>query len=176
MSINDDKEAKQQHTDAERRAFLKQLGIISAAGIAAGYGALAPPHWPLSINDPDGERGKPEEETFLLPEGGYTVEASSVLPLLGVARGEDIDAGLRAAIDAIGGITRFIKKDDVVLIKPNVAFERAAVLGATTNPDLLKSLIYMVREAGAKEIRVCDNPIESPESCFMRSGIRPGGD
>jgi uncharacterized protein (DUF362 family) len=29
-----------------------------------------------------------------------------------------------------------------------------------------------VREAGASEVRVADNPIESPESCFIRTGIR----
>ena len=57
------------------------------------------------------------------------------------------------------------------MIKPNVAFERAAALGATTNPEVLGALIRLVREAGAAEVRVADNPIESPESCFVRSGI-----
>ena len=48
----------------------------------------------------------------------------------------------------------------------------AAVLGATTNPQVLSALIHLVREAGASEIRVADNPIEAPESCFVRTGIR----
>jgi uncharacterized protein (DUF362 family) len=60
----------------------------------------------------------------------------------------------------------------VVLIKPNVAFERPAALGATTNPEVLEAVIHLVREAGAAEIRVADNPIESPQSCFARSGIQ----
>jgi len=60
----------------------------------------------------------------------------------------------------------------VVVIKPNVAFERVAPLGATSNPDVLAALIRLVRAAGASEVRVADNPIESPESCFARSGIR----
>jgi uncharacterized protein (DUF362 family) len=30
----------------------------------------------------------------------------------------------------------------------------------------------LVREAGAREIRVADNPIESPQSCFVRTGIQ----
>jgi uncharacterized protein (DUF362 family) len=91
---------------------------------------------------------------------------------LGVAHGTKIPEMLRAAIDAIGGIQRFISRGDVVVIKPNVAFERPAALGATTNPEVLSALIGIVREAGAREIRVADNPIESPESCFARSGIR----
>jgi uncharacterized protein (DUF362 family) len=60
----------------------------------------------------------------------------------------------------------------VVVIKPNVAFERPAVLGATTHPEVLTALIHLVREAGAAEIRVADNPIESPQSCFARTGIQ----
>jgi uncharacterized protein (DUF362 family) len=78
---------------------------------------------------------------------------------------------VRGAIDAIGGIGRFVASGDVVVIKPNVAFERAAALGATTNPDVLAALIDVCREAGAKEVRVADNPIESPEACFTRSGL-----
>ena len=54
---------------------------------------------------------------------------------------------------------RFIRRDDVVVIKPNVAFERAAILGTTTNPDVLRALIRVVREAHPAEIRVADNPI-----------------
>ena len=155
----------------ERRRFLKHAGTITGATLAAGWAALAPAEWPLSLRDPDGERGKPRQRTLRLPAGGFAVESLSEARL-GVARGGDIPAMLRAALDGIGGMRRFIHKGDVVLIKPNVAFERPAVLGATTNPEVLAALIHAVREAGAKEVRVVDNPIESPESCFMRSGIQ----
>jgi uncharacterized protein (DUF362 family) len=156
----------------DRRRFLKQAGIIGLAAAGAGWAALAPPRWPLSLKDPDGERGKPKPKIIRLPENGFAVPAMATAATLGVARGENIDAMLRAAVDAIGGIGRFIRSGDVVVIKPNVAFERPAILGATTNPELLKALIGLVREAGAREVRVADNPIESPESCFHRSGIR----
>ena len=43
---------------AERRAFLKQLGVVGIAALGAGWASLAPSHWPLSLRDPDGERGK----------------------------------------------------------------------------------------------------------------------
>jgi uncharacterized protein (DUF362 family) len=165
-------EAREQHAMAERRAFLKQLGAGALLAFGAGWAALAPPHWPLSLRDPDGERGKPELDTFSLPEKGFAVEGSSVQPVMGIARGTIVDTAVRAAVDAIGGMSRFVQKGDVVVIKPNVAFERAAALGATTNPAVLEALIFLVREAGAREVRVADNPIESPESCFLRSGIR----
>lgn len=166
---------REAHAIAERRAFLKQLGAVGLLALGAGWAALAPSRWPLSLRDPDGERGKPDGNTFRLPDGGFRVQESAVLPVLGIARGaqlDNVDLAVRAAIEAIGGIGRFIQSGDVVVIKPNVAFERAAALGATTNPDVLKALIHLVREAGAREVRVADNPIESPESCFLRSGIR----
>jgi len=145
----------------QRRAFLRQAGAASLLAAGAAWAALAPPHWPGSLKDPDGERGKPKRRVLTLPEGGFAV-----------APGEDVEAMVRGAIDAIGGISRFISRDDIVVIKPNVAFERAAILGATTNPDVLRALVRIVREAHPAEIRVADNPIEAPESCFVRTGIR----
>jgi uncharacterized protein (DUF362 family) len=174
-----EKTEQQQHTQAlndhqraERRQFLKQAGGFAGLTLATGWAALAPADWPLSLKDPDGERGKPREKRILLPEGGYAVPSSSAAATMGIARGKDIPAMVRASIDAIGGIARFINKNDIVVIKPNVAFERVAALGATTNPEVLSAVIEIVRSAGAKEIRVVDNPIESPESCFIKSGIQ----
>jgi uncharacterized protein (DUF362 family) len=156
----------------ERRLFIKQAAVIGGATAVAGYASLAPAGWPLSLKDPDGERGKPRPPTLRLPQGGYAVAPSTVLPHLGVAHGERVAAMVRGAVDAIGGIGRFVQRGDVVVIKPNVAFERPAVLGATTHPEVLTALIHLVREAGASEIRVADNPIESPQSCFVRTGIQ----
>jgi uncharacterized protein (DUF362 family) len=123
------------------------------------------------LRDPDGERGKPRGKTLRLPTGGYAVEPSYAAAQLGIARGASVEPALRAAVDAIGGIGHFIQRGDLVVIKPNVAFERAAALGATTNPAVLAALVRLVLQAGAREVRVADNPIESPESCFARSGI-----
>ncbi len=156
----------------ERRQFLKQAAVVGAATVGAGYVSIAPATWPGSLKDLDGERGKPQTPTLRLPQNGYAVAASTVLPHMGVARGTRVAAMVRAAVDAIGGIGRFVQRGDVVLIKPNVAFERPAVLGATTHPEILTALIHLVREGGASEIRVADNPIESPQSCFVRSGIQ----
>ena len=148
-----------------RRQFLRQAAVV--AGGAAAAGALA---WALA--DPDGERGKPRRRELELPRGGYAVEPSAVLPALGVAEGEDAARMVRAAVEAVGGIGRFVRPGDVVVVKPNVAFERSAALGATTNPEVVRAIVALVREAGAREVRVADNPIESPEACFVRSGVQ----
>lgn len=173
MSAGNDPDGKTDPMQAERRReFLKRAGTVGALSAGASWVALAPPDWPGSIRDPDGEHGKPVERVLRLPTNGYAVEASNVAAQLGVARGDDVTKLLRSAIDSIGGITRFIQSGDVVVIKPNVAFERAAALGATSNPQVLSALVHLVREAGAREVRVADNPIESPQSCFVRSGIQ----
>ncbi len=167
-----DLDAMVQQKLEERRRFLRQAAVVGAATVGAGYASLAPARWPLSLRDTDGERGKPVPPSLHLPQGGYAVAQSPTLPHLGVARGDRVPAMVRAAVDAIGGIGRFVQRGDVVVIKPNVAFERPAVLGATTHPEVLTALIHLVREAGASEIRVADNPIESPQSCFARTGIQ----
>jgi uncharacterized protein (DUF362 family) len=163
--------AADEHRRAERRRFLRQAGVVGSVAAGAGWAALAPASWPLSLRDPDGEGGKPTRRRIRLPENGYAVDPAPVGDL-GIAHGDRIPAMLRAAIDGIGGVQRFIARGDVVVIKPNVAFERAAALGATSNPEVLAALIHLLRDAGASEIRVCDNPIESPESCFAKSGIQ----
>ena len=155
-----------------RRRLLRQGASAGALCAAAGWASLAPGGWPLSLRDPDGERGKPRPVVHRLPEGGFAVPDAPGVADLGVAHGTRVGSLLRSAVDAVGGIGRFIERGDVVVIKPNVAFERPAALGATTNPEVLVALIELVRSAGASEVRVADNPIESPESCFARSGIQ----
>ena len=145
-----------------RRDFLIRLGTTAA--LAAGAGFL----W-RALHDPTGERGKPKVPTLRLKN--YSLTPAPGAKTLGIAHGENHDAMLRMAIGAIGGIEHFIQKGDVVLIKPNVAFDRSPKLGATTNPEVLAALIRLVRAAGAAEVRVADNPIESPESCFAKTGI-----
>src|SRR5262245_3711792 len=98
--IPDERDA---HHREERRVFLKQAAAVGAATLGAGYLSLAPARWPLSLRDPDGERGKPHAAALHLPKGGYAIPPSQALPYLGVARGERVAAMVRGAIDAIGG-------------------------------------------------------------------------
>ena len=56
--------------------------------------------------------------------------------------------GLRQAIDLIVGIERFVKKDDRVLLKPNLLFGKSPEKAVTTHPSIIKGMIQIVREAG----------------------------
>lgn len=90
---------------------------------------------------------------------------------LAIIHGTRPDAMVRAGIGALGGIERFIRPGDIVVVKPNAAFDRGPALGATTSPEVLESVVKLVREAGAKQVRVADNPINQPEGCFHKSGL-----
>jgi uncharacterized protein (DUF362 family) len=155
----------------DRRAFFRRLGTAGGIGAAAGYLAWAPGDWPLSLKDPSGLRSVPVVTPFQLP-GTYQIAKPSASFDVGIGRGERPAEMLRAALDGVGGLSHYIKPGDIVLVKPNVAFDRAPNLGATSNPLLLKELIHMLLiDCRAQEVRVADNPIESPPDCFAKSKI-----
>ena len=154
-----------------RRAFVRRL--ITAGGIGGGtaYVATAPEGWPLSRKDARGLRSVPKVKLFMLPD--YRVAKPVAAADLGIARQGGPAEKLRRALDALGGITHYVQPGDIVLVKPNVAFDRSPNLGATSNPELLAHLVRMLLvDCRAQEVRVADNPIESPADCFAKSGIR----
>lgn len=75
------------------------------------------------------------------------------------------------AIEAIGGLKRFVSKGDVVWVKPNIGWDRTPELAANTNPDVVATLIRLCFEAGAKKVKVGDNPCDKPPSTYAASGI-----
>ena len=153
-----------------RRELLARAAAVGGVTGAAAYLALAPEHYPLSLRDAKGLRGLPVTEAFTLPD--FRVAKPLGAADVGVGRGGDIATRLRKALDAVGGLARLVGPGDIVLVKPNVAFDRSPILGATSNPALLEALIRMLLvDARAREVRVADNPIESPADCFAKSGV-----
>lgn len=75
------------------------------------------------------------------------------------------------AIEALGGMKRFVSRGDVVWIKPNIAWDRTPEQAANTNPDVVKTVIRLCLEAGAKTVKVGDNPCNDANKTYVRSGI-----
>ena len=90
---------------------------------------------------------------------------------MAVVRGGNRKETLTKAFDALGGIGAFIKKGDRVLLKVNAAFASPPILSATTHPDVVARCIELCLKAGAKSVRVTDNPINDPAACFKLTGI-----
>jgi len=101
----------------------------------------------------------------------WTVASKEGEASLVIARGSPPKELVRAALEEMGGIQRFVVPGDVVLIKPNVAFDRPAWQGSTTNPEVLHAVVTLCRDAGATEVLVTDNPIHVPEGCFRKTGL-----
>lgn len=74
-------------------------------------------------------------------------------------------------VQAMGGISRFVKRGDVVWIKPNIGWDRTPELAANTNPDLVATLVRLCYDAGAKKVKVGDNPCDLPAKSYASSGI-----
>lgn len=71
---------------------------------------------------------------------------------------------------AAGGMSRFVSRGDVVVIKPNISWARPVHLAATTNPEVLQGVIELCQEAGAKKVRIADNTIDDAAFCFRVTG------
>lgn len=150
-----------------RREFVRRLaatGVAVAGTIAGG----------LLIRDRrtgrEYFRELAERRAHKIPKFAIELTPSDVQ--LVIVRGSSPSKMVRAAFDALGGARKFIRSGDIVFIKPNVAFDRPPALCATTNPETLKAVIEVCYEAGAKEVIVADNPINDPEGCFIKTGIK----
>jgi uncharacterized protein (DUF362 family) len=128
----------------ERRSFLQ--GTAGALGGMAALGAMAP-----------------------LLNAGQASQATR--PDLVVAKGVPPEKIVRAAVDALGGIKRFISKGDVVVIKPNIGWDRTPEQAANTNPEVVAALVKMCLEASAKKVKVFDRTCDDPRRCYVQSGI-----
>jgi uncharacterized protein (DUF362 family) len=78
---------------------------------------------------------------------------------------------VKRAVDAMGGMGRFVSRGDVVVVKPNIGWDRMPIHAANTNPDVVAAVIKLAFDAGAKKVVVADGSCNDPNRCFQRSGI-----
>jgi uncharacterized protein (DUF362 family) len=180
-----------------RREFCLRLGGVAAlaamAPVLSGCARLL--EWSASQ-----ERGKPREikpvqgsvadggssgqgtgttgsaTTTGSTEGGAagsstTSTAAASFPDLAVFRGDDPEKNVRAALDALGGMERFVRRGANVVLKPNVLTGAAPEYAVTTNPDVLKAVALLCFEAGAASVVVLDRPTSSARTAFEVSGL-----
>ena len=102
---------------------------------------------------------------------GQEIQAASTGSELAVATGPIPSRTVAAAIAALGGIKRFIRAGDVVVVKPNIGWDRSPEQAADTNPEVVAAIVALCLEAGAKRVKVFDNCINDPYRCYTRSGI-----
>ncbi|WP_437510520.1 DUF362 domain-containing protein [Sorangium sp. So ce1099] len=157
--------------DISRREVLRRLG---AAGLVLGGAAgVAAARW-----DRGGSAAiaaeRPQTRDYRLRD------APADVPQLVVARAgaealaqgaPDPAALVRKAVDALGGMRRFISRGDVVVVKPNIGWDRTPIHAANTNPKVVAEVVRLAYDAGAKTVIVTDASCNEPNRCFQRSGI-----
>lgn len=87
------------------------------------------------------------------------------------ALGEDPYEMTVEAVKASGGMGALVKKGDTVVIKPNIAWDRKPEQAANTNPDVVRALVEMCREAEAGTVYVFDRPCNEAKRTYARSGV-----
>jgi uncharacterized protein (DUF362 family) len=125
-----------------RREFLKSAAVAGAAlTVPQGWGRLA-----------------------------GTLEAAGP-PDICAVRGRAPAASVRAALDGLGGIRRFVSRGDIVVVKPNIGWDRTPEYAATTNPEVVAAVVRLSIEAGAKRVKVFDHTVADARRCYRQSGI-----
>jgi uncharacterized protein (DUF362 family) len=148
-------------TASDRRQFLRALlrvGGLSAA--SAGLGAWL-----------KGRSARPVEAVAPAVKRRRFTAAAAGLPDLVIARGESPAGLARVAVDTLGGIGRFVSRGDVVVVKPNIGWDRAPVFAATSNPEVVAEVVRLCRAAGAARVIVTDMSCNDARASFERSGI-----
>jgi uncharacterized protein (DUF362 family) len=94
----------------------------------------------------------------------------SVPDMVAVMGGEPAQL-LERALKEMGGIGKYVKKGQTVVIKPNIGWDKKPSFAANTNPDLISALIKECLKAGAKKVTVFDHTCDNWQKCYANSGI-----
>ena len=97
--------------------------------------------------------------------------ATPSYPDLVISKGTSPAQITEAALQALGGMPRFVSRGDIVLVKPNIGWDRTPEQAANTNPEVVATLVRLCLETGAKKVKVFDHPCEDPRRCYVNSGI-----
>ncbi|MFZ6029697.1 MAG: DUF362 domain-containing protein [Chloroflexota bacterium] len=139
-----------------RRDFLKLSGVTAASLALVGTGCSA------------------SQQADALPASSrQAATPANDQPYLAVVRGADPAAIVQAALAALGGIERFVKPGNDVIVKPNICVDyHTPEYAVTTNPEVVGALVTLALGAGARRVRVMDTPFGgTPESAYAVSGI-----
>jgi len=138
-----------------RALLLAGAGVATALGGAAAYAYLrggASKANPGAIRD-------------------HRVWVPATTPRIVIARGPSPANNVRAALGRIGGMRQLVSRGDVVVLKPNIGWDRIPEQAANTDPEVVAALVSACLDAGAAQVIVTDAPVHDAARSFARSGI-----
>jgi hypothetical protein len=132
-----------------RRVALRRLAqasaVLGASGLLGVLGLVSPGRFRRR------DSGRPLRDHRVPDEAGR--------PPLVVTRGKDKAKLVQAALASLGGMSRFVRPGEIVLVKPNMAWDRTPEQGADTHPEVVAEVVRQCRGAGAARVVVAENPV-----------------
>jgi uncharacterized protein (DUF362 family) len=129
--------------EMNRKEFLKTLGVAGTAAAVGNFDAL----------------------------DVFAQDTTGTPDLVAVSGGEP-DVMFQKAIAELGGMGRFVKKGQKIVIKPNIAWDKTPEIAANTNPVLVAEIVKQALAAGAAEVNVFDFTCDKVwQDCYKHSGI-----
>ena len=98
---------------------------------------------------------------------GKSSSVPDIVALRGTTPPEMFDRGIRE----LGGMGAFVKKGQVVTIKPNIAWDKSPEMAANTNPDLVAHVVKECFKAGASKVLVFDTTCNFWKDTYKNSQI-----
>ena len=129
-----------------RRDFIKYM---AALGLVTGAGRLV----------------LPEEVWAMAPQ-------ETPQPLIAKAQGTNYAHLVGDTIQALGGMKKFVNPGEVVVVKPNMAWDRPPEMAANAHPAVVRQVVELCLEAGAKQVKVLDNTCHDARKAYANSGIK----
>lgn len=90
--------------------------------------------------------------------------------LVAVRGGEAVDM-FEKAMEALGGMEKFVKSGQKVLVKPNIGWDVPPERAGNTNPELISRIVKSCLDAGASEVVVFDHTCDQWDRCYRNSGL-----
>ncbi len=147
---------------SRREALVRVAQAAGTMGALGAVGAVAYDAGGLDVERRSGER--------LVRD--YRVAAGDAGRAdLVIARQGSPEALVRKAVEAMGGMRRFVSRGDKVVVKPNIGWDRIPLQAANTNPEVVATVVELCLDAGAASVTVTDASCNDPRRCFQRSGI-----
>ena len=143
-----------------REALLRLLRLSGMSAAAAGLGV-----WFAERSH------RPQPALVAGLNHNFAVPRDPALPEMAIVQGAGPRELARRAIQEMGGMRRFIARGDVVVVKPNIGWDRTPEQAANTNPEIVAEVVRLCQEAGAAKVLVTDVSCNEPRQCFERSGI-----
>ena len=129
-----------------RRDFVRYM---AALGLVSGAGRLV----------------LPEEVWAMAPR-------ETPQPIVAKAQGTNYAQMVGDTIQALGGMKKFVNTGEVVVVKPNMAWDRPPEMAANANPAVVRQVVELCLEAGAKQVKVLDYTCDDARKAYATSGIQ----